>query len=268
MFIKGITLGSDPELFVFDKLEQKFVVSLDLVGGTKQKPRPLNRGVFIQEDGHAVEFNSVPKGDRAGFISSIEEGIEEVQGAFHDPRFEARIQTSHNFEPAQLKDRRVQEIGCDPDRNAWKEGKFNTLCKFPSDGLRTGGGHIHVGYLLEDDGIDKAQINRAIVKWQDLFLGVPSILMDKDNKRRQLYGKAGAYRDKPYGVEYRTLSSFWLASKEKIGWAYDQTMRAIDKVNAAEFIGEDDSKLIQYTINNASIGDANHLLKKYNLQVA
>jgi len=57
----------------------------------------------------------------------------------------------------------------------------------------------------------------------DLYLGVPSVLMDKGELRKQLYGKAGAYRMKPYGVEYRTLSNFWIFSDTTIGWVWDNT---------------------------------------------
>ncbi len=32
---------------------------------------------------------------------------------------------------------------------------------------------------------------------------------------------AGRYRKPSYGVEYRTLSNFWLNSPELVGWIYD-----------------------------------------------
>jgi len=49
----------------------------------------------------------------------------------------------------------------------------------------------------------------------DLFCGIPSVLLDISNDakiRRQLYGKAGDYRLPFHGIEYRTLSNFWIKS--------------------------------------------------------
>ena len=39
----------------------------------------------------------------------------------------------------------------------------------------------------------------ALVKYMDVFLGVPSVIKDKDTKRRSLYGKAGCFRLTDYG---------------------------------------------------------------------
>ncbi len=50
----------------------------------------------------------------------------------------------------------------------------------------------------------------------DAVLGIPAILLDDGLLRKQLYGKAGAFRPKEYGVEYRSLSNFWVFSPEII----------------------------------------------------
>jgi hypothetical protein len=49
----------------------------------------------------------------------------------------------------------------------------------------------------------------------DCLLGLPSIMLDRNpmqRERRTLYGMAGEYRKPDHGVEYRTLSNFWLRS--------------------------------------------------------
>jgi len=93
--------------------------------------------------------------------------------------------------------------------------------------------HIHIGYK---DPNDKTSLE--LVRRMDIFLGIPSLLMDKDNRRRAMYGAPGSFRMKPYGVEYRTLSNFWIMNNELIGWAWDSTIRAIDSVNNEEFTKE------------------------------
>lgn len=60
-----------------------------------------------------------------------------------------------------------------------------------------------------------------------MFLGVPSIVLDDDKERRSLYGSAGSFRFKEYGIEYRTLSNFWLKNKDFMSWVFDQTQLAI-----------------------------------------
>tara|TARA_Y100000034_G_scaffold86053_1_gene103162 strand:+ start:8599 stop:9540 length:942 start_codon:yes stop_codon:yes gene_type:complete len=87
---------------------------------------------------------------------------------------------------------------------------------------RSGGGHIHLGDV---------RLNRDYGLWlapsvilMDLLIGVPSLFLDKDPtspKRRSLYGQAGRYRICTYGMEYRTLGNFWLASPKLTGLMYD-----------------------------------------------
>jgi hypothetical protein len=95
----------------------------------------------------------------------------------------------------------------------------------------------------------------------DLFLGVPSTVMDKGTLRRQLYGKAGSFRQKPYGCEYRTLSNFWIFNPDLIKWVYDQTEKAISFVNSGKTLSDEDGHLIQECINNNS-GEAYEYLSK------
>jgi len=55
--------------------------------------------------------------------------------------------------------------------------------------------HVHIGYENPND-----DTNRELAKAMDLFLGVPSILMEPNNERRAVgYGQAGNYRNQKHG---------------------------------------------------------------------
>ena len=86
---------------------------------------------------------------------------------------------------------------CDPDLSVWTL-KINNPKQYESN-LRACGGHISVGY---DNPDEMTSFN--LIKAMDLFLAVPSVLLDSDTKRRELYGKAGAMRLKSFGRKNKT----------------------------------------------------------------
>lgn len=86
--------------------------------------------------------------------------------------------------------------------------------------------HFHVGY---DNHNRETSIE--LIRTLDLFLGVPSILIDKDDRRRELYGKAGCFRFTAYGLEYRVMSGYFIDTPELIDWCFTQITKAIDFLN-------------------------------------
>lgn len=87
-------------------------------------------------------------------------------------------------------------------------------------------GHIHIGYDNPDE-----ETSEKIIIMMDIVLGLPSLFMDKDTRRRELYGKAGCFRFKSFGVEYRTLSNFWIHDEQLLDWVYDSTMEVVSLFN-------------------------------------
>jgi hypothetical protein len=68
----------------------------------------------------------------------------------------------------------------------------------------------------------------------DLFVGIPSVLIDHGTdsyKRRKYFGRAGSHRDKPYGLEYRVLSPFWLRNKSTTQLIYKLVEFVFDNMN-------------------------------------
>jgi len=259
-----LKLGCDPEVFLTD-LHGQLIASCGKIGGTKAAPMPLplGEGYCVQEDNVAMEFN-IPAANRVEeFVESIgktlkflNDGVKESYG------FTIGELASADFPDKELQHPAAQEFGCDPDFNAWT-GKKNPRPRAPSPNLRSCGGHVHIGYNVKELGDDSPQ---RVVRCMDLFLGVPSVLMDKDEKRKQLYGKRGAYRVKPYGVEYRTLSNFWIFNPRLRQWVWENTHRAVDAV-VAQFPVEEYSDQILDAIDNNNKDVANQLVKQLNLEV-
>jgi hypothetical protein len=240
-------LGCDPEVFLVDAAG-KFISSVGLIGGTKDAPMPIDvEGNAVQEDNVAVEFNTPPCSSKEMFIENIRKNKTWLEEKAASLGLSVSINPSAVFDPEQLQTEAAQTFGCEPDYNAWKGGAVNPR-PFASDpNLRSCGGHIHVEL---PDFADKC----LVVQWMDLYVGCLMLEFDDDKARRSLYGKAGACRFKPYGVEYRTASNRWIEDDEKIAWVWDQTDKAVEKAMQGIQFTEEQAKKIQQCINKSDLG--------------
>lgn len=255
MYIENVKRGADPELFLRD--ENNFpITSIGKIGGSKTKPKQLGGGFALQEDNVAVEFNIPPADNKAAFVASIGYVLEYLKQELTPRNLFTVITPTMEFTKEQLHHPQAQELGCEPDFNAWNEHENPRPIAPPN--LRSAGGHLHISF----DNVDELKQLR-VIKVHDLFCGVPSLMYDDDNKRRAIYGKAGAYRPKGYGVEYRTLSNFWIRSPELTAWLYDQSTKAINFLNAGNMIDEEDFMKIQDCINNSDSSLFAELNEKY-----
>lgn len=255
-----VLLGADPELFLIDKATGKFHPACDLIGGSKEKPKKIDaQGHAVQEDNVMVEYNIKPAKNVAEWIKSHEYVLDYLKKAL--PAYDLAIVASHTFDYGQLKHPKAMEFGCDPDYDAWSL-TINPRPD-PKTRLRTSGGHVHFGY-------QKAHISNQIplVRAFDLFVTVPSILLDGDELRRTRYGKAGAFRPKKYGVECRGISNFWLSSPKMMAWVYNNCMKAVDFLNKEKDAQDRLAKMknhITDTINKSNKTTATKLSEEFNL---
>jgi len=248
--IKLVSLGADPELFLRDVATGEFVPATGLLGGSKDSPRPVNKGA-VQEDNVLAEFNIVPATDARAFVDNIMTVREELNNMVRPYDLTTFVTSSHIFTHDALKEAGPMafEFGCDPDFNAWLGGEVNPKPASTTD-LRTAGGHVHFG--LEGADLD---INRFI-RVCDATLGVVDVLTDPEGAaRRALYGCAGAYRPKPYGVEYRTLSNAWLSDSDAIDRTYRLSEYAVSLYNS----GFDPKPSIRQVINSGDRQAAHHV---------
>lgn len=228
-----ITLGCDPELFLKNKDTGKFVFPIDsngkpLIPGTKQEPYKVPGGA-IQIDGAALEFNINPVSSvkewseninkvREYLLNSIPSNLELVTTPY--------VEFDKEYFDSIPKEAKI--LGCEPDFNAYDEGKPNPRPN--GDSLaRVAGGHVHIGWTKNKKLDDKDHLEDCteVVKQLDFYLGVPSLVWDEDNRRRKMYGTPGCFRPKPYGVEYRTLSNMWLVHPAFTKFVFESSIAAV-----------------------------------------
>jgi hypothetical protein len=223
----NILVGADPEVFVRKAGKKQFQSAHGLIVGDKKNPQKVPGGA-VQVDGMALEFNIDPAKNEKEFIANIT-GVMKIMGDMV-PAYELVPVPVANFTERVMKaqPKEALELGCEPDFCAWKGGQANPR---PNGAVnfRTGAGHVHIGWADGVDINDPGHMEACIMatKQLDFYLGLASTIYDKDAKRRTMYGAPGAFRPKPYGVEYRVLSNAWLQSEELIGWVYRTTIKGI-----------------------------------------
>jgi hypothetical protein len=255
----SVTKGADPELFLRNA-EGKFISSVGLIGGSKDFPRPIDReGNAVQEDNVTVEFNIPPCHKASDFIKHININKEWINARAKELGLELCIKPSATFDDDQLQTEAARTFGCEPDYNAWYGGEQNDKPHADNENLRSCGGHIHIALDPDDDPL-------LVVQCMDLFVGCLMLEFDGDTDRRSLYGKAGAYRKKAYGVEYRTASNAWIETDDRIQWAWDQTDKAVEyaRSHPEGFTGEQARKIMD-CINNSDRDLLEELRKEFQL---
>lgn len=222
--IENVTIGADPELFL--EKDGQIISAEGLIGGTKHEPLAISEeGHFIQEDNVMAEFNIPPCATaeemiyNIGFVKDYLEILASMNGA------KLNYSASAMLAPEFLNTPQAKEFGCMPDYNVYKKSTNPSPKK--NTKLRSCGGHIHIGFKDPDQ-----KSSEDVVLAMDAVLGLKSLFIDTDDRRREMYGKAGSFRFKSFGVEYRTLSNFWIATDELIKWAFDNTIKAIELVNS------------------------------------
>lgn len=253
-------LGCDPEIFLVDAAGA-LISAIDKIGGTKDFPRPLpiGEGFAVQEDNVALEFNIPPARDSKQFVTNINKVKEFLSAEIKTHGLAFSHLSSGRFSADQLVDHRALEFGCEPDFNAWTKRR-NPRPKANDPSLRSCGGHIHVGERFESDK-NKYQF----IKFMDLAIGVPSILMDNGEERKKLYGKAGACRLKPYGVEYRTPSNFWVFDDSLIEWVWENTQLALHMFKEGKVDIDHEREQIVHAINENNKHVAGELIARYDI---
>lgn len=269
ILMEGITIGADPELFIQDKDTGEFVCPDGLIPGTKSEPYPVEGGA-VQQDGFAAEFNIDPCTTYTEFSERVTGVKKQLQKMLpSNLKLVAQPTATFSEEEWDKASDATKALGCSPDYNAWSL-KVNAPPN-AQDRVRCAGGHIHIGWTEDADTLDKEYVKSCVdlVRQLDWCLGGWSVIKDTDSERRKMYGKAGSMRFKPYGVEYRTLSNFWLRNHSILPVIWNRLCGAIDQM-ANHFYPEEfvafNQALIE-SINTSNVGSVIHQNSTFNTPI-
>lgn len=239
IFSYGVTLGCDPEFF--------FTQNGQVIGSEKVLPKA---GIEVEDspfayddndskfivDGVQAELNPAPNTCRANLANEISRCFRQLAQKFRDEKKDFGV----NFAPCvdisqaeldTLSDK-SKVFGCAPSKNVNFNTKKAKIKVDPRKYLkRSAGGHIHLGsddweddrnFVYDEENDKEVRTKKistvlsraeALVPILDLVVANTCVLLDRDPsnvERRKNYGRVGEYRKKEYGLEYRTLSNFWL----------------------------------------------------------
>lgn len=256
-----VTIGADIEYFLQDKQSKEIITAEGIIQGTKYEPFCFdqNNKFFATSLDNVLAEHCIPPVDltnKQGFIENILKSQHYIESL--NENICLAIQPSARLLDKYLQSETAKTFGCEPDYNCWNGGDANPRPTSAVSNLRTAGFHVHFGY--EKPGYDE---NIEFAKRFDLFVTLPALLIEPENERRLLYGKAGSFRNKPYGLEVRTLSSYFASSPELIGWVFEQSKVVVENINnpMPEFPIED-------VINTKNYEFAKEICKQLNINYA
>jgi hypothetical protein len=230
--IKFNTIGSDPEFFVLDPKGNPYPATL-FAEGTKENPVLIESGFYQQRDNLSFEGN-IP------VCTTFEEFYKNmcfIRNFFQNKVAKFGYTLSPNgveyFDRRYLKTPEGMEFGCSSVVDSWNSQK-GYYAERPTPVLnrakyRVAGFHIHVGFVINCD-INHKDMAILVGRLFDLFLTIPSQLIKPEPERIQSYGQYGMVRLKPYGVECRTLSSYF-TQENQLKWVWNQLFKIEQFIN-------------------------------------
>jgi hypothetical protein len=212
------TIGTDPE-FILSK-NNKIVSAIGIIKRTKKKRLRIEETEYYY-DNVLAECSIKPSSNKEEFVYNVEKAIEKYKEIIRPA--EITNFSSFYFSDNELLHPDAKKAGCAPEYCAYtlstiSSKKINKILK--KTNLRTAGGHVHLGTELGKNHNDCVMLVRTL----DLFLGFSSLFLDNKKEsveRRVLFGQPGRYRQPSHGVEYRTLSNFWLFDSRLVELVYD-----------------------------------------------
>jgi len=289
IFTHKCNLGADPEFFIVrrklpDGKRVEEVVSADkFLPGKRNKEIVLDGYAFF--DGVQAEINPVQSNCRELFIGHVRNNLVDVVKIIKNKKkstdslkglYALYAVPTKSITPTTIKgaDKECTRFGCSPESTIYDD----VINKYP-DGkkhmLRYAGGHIHFSGIDVATNKFFADIDKVerFIQNLDAIAGVTSVLLTNETAelerlRRKYYGKAGAHRYANGRLEYRTLSSFWLASPILLSLVFSlarfgMTLTMFDLDEDIKNYADKDQDRVRHIVNNVDREDAWKFYKKF-----
>ena len=203
----------------------------------------------VQEDNVMAELNIEPALTAKQFVKRTNEVIESLTSIITPHGLHYKIMDFQKFDPEFLKSAQAKQFGCDPDYNI---------------------------YTLKQNVVDTKLLHAENIR-TDFFIGLPLTIVERESQRKSFYGKAGSFREKEYGIEYRTPSNIWLSSDESMSWIFRQIKTMMSEVMYAlpdDSVPRFERKILdigenafQEIINNGYVDDAYDICENYGIEI-
>lgn len=254
------SMGDDPELVILDR-RGNLKSAIPLIAGDKKNPTKIPGGQMIHDNVN-LEFGIEPASNVDEWVDRHREILSHIATNVLPKGLRIAVIASSLFPDSELEDPEAKMFGCDGDFDAYEMAMNIPPSVEGAANLRSCGGHVHIGHEKIRETIENVA---GATKAMDVFLGLPSLLLDKDEtsaRRRELYGKAGCHRPKPYGVEYRSLGNFWVAHPELTRLVYLLTRDGLSAWENGHLAGINEA-LVRKTINGGLKDKAEKALKGF-----
>lgn len=258
--VHKISVGADPEVFVKDIETGEICSSIGVLKGTKNRPFETKHGM-VHRDNVLAEMNVIPAVSRPQFIKNVNNVMRDLEALLKAKGKTMAIDSSHMMDIRYLNNAEASKFGCNANFNAWELDNVWKPDPELAGNLRTASGHVHIGFNTNGKMTSDEQINVALAC--ELFLGIPSVFHDQDSRRRELYGKAGSFRPKPYGIEYTVLSNYWLQNEDLMGKVFTGAVKAVKYRHAPVVTDEDHIRIIREAINDCDLDKATYIKEAY-----
>ena len=228
-----LKIGVEVELVVSNQREP---VVCDFLKYTKSKPL-IDNGNLYMKDASLLEIALRPCSSPEQYEEAVEEGLYKANQLL-PPNHSLSAQACTQYTQEQLdKDPYSSVLGCGQSLNFYEHRKMPAQY---TDTSRYGGVHVNVSI--------GSKMPLSFVYGMDSIAGLLSAsewetdAPEKHRKRRTWYGRAGEYRRKPFGIEYRTLPSiaFFKMDGNKLfsmveralSWGQEFDTEQLDKVQS------------------------------------
>jgi len=221
------SLGCDPEIFLAkggEIIGAERCIPEEGINTTGRKGIVLD-GVQVELNPKADTCRSIVGNEIAAAFRTLRKHLASLEGQ----KIEVSFRQVVDVDPKELDalSEKSKALGCAPSFNMYNS-KATIGVDPKTFTKRSAGGHIHIG-LPQYSEVYKNR--ERLVVLMDILVGNTAVLIDRDPRnaeRRQTYGRAGEYRLPQHGLEYRTLSNFWLRSYPLLSGVMGTTRLAVN----------------------------------------